>query len=384
MTRTPFAIVGCGYVADFYLRTLVNHPELELSGVFDRDEARAERFAAFHRVHRYASLDELLGDRRVELVANLTNPRSHAQVSRAALEAGKHVYSEKPIATTLSDAQALVALAEERGLSITSAPCSVLGESAQTLWKALRDGRIGTPRLAYAELDDGPVPLRDYASWKSWSGIPWPASDEFEVGCTLEHAGYYLTWLTAFFGPARSITSFAHEVLPDKRVRLTSRAPDFAVAALVFESGLIARLTCALYGVHDHRLRIFGDEGVLSVDECWDYGAPVRLVKRTPLRLRFEKHPPLARLLGLGPRRLALVRKPRFQWKAPGANRMDLSRGIAELALAIRERRPPPMTARWALHVNELVLAMQDPEGLGSPRAIRSTFEPIAPMPWAR
>jgi predicted dehydrogenase len=377
-----FAIVGCGFVADYYLRTLVNHPELELVGVFDRDPERARRFASFHRLHRYGSLEDLLGDDRVELVANLTNPRSHFRVSSAALEAGKHVYSEKPLAMSLVEAERLVDLAERRRLLIASAPCSVLGDTAQTIWKALRDGRIGTPRLAYAEIDDGPIPLLDYRSWKSDSGAPWPAQDEFEVGCTLEHAGYYVTWLTAFFGPALAVHSSAHVLMPDKGLPLDVVAPDFTVGTIEFASGTVARITCSIYGAHDHRLRIYGDAGVLSTAECWDYRSPVYLSRRTSLGLRLEKRPMLARWLGVGPRSLSLVRGPRFRWGGRGANRMDFSRGIADLAEAAKRGRPPRMSARWSLHINEIVLALQSADRVPR-RPIRTTFEPVAAAAWA-
>jgi predicted dehydrogenase len=379
-----FAIVGCGYVADLYLATLVNHPELQLTGVYDRVPERARAFAAFHEVHRYESLEQLLGDPQVELVANLTNPRSHFEISAAALHAGKHVYSEKPLATELDQAERLVALAESRGLLLTSAPCSVLGETAQTLWKALRDGRIGTPRLTYAEIDDGPIPLLGVGSWKSASGAPWPAKDEFEVGCTLEHAGYYLTWLTAFFGPVVRIRAFSHLTVPDKGLPLDVATPDFAVAGLEFRSGMVTRLTCSIFADHDHRLRIFGDQGVLSTDEAWNYGAAVRFAPRTRLALRAFRHPTLAAMVGLGPRRIRAVRGARFRSVRGGSSTMDFCRGVAELAAAVAERRPPRMSASWALHVNELTLAMQHPDELGSPRSVRSTFDPMDPMPWAR
>lgn len=378
-----FGIVGCGYVADYYLATLPNHPVLSLAGVFDRDAARAERFAAHHGVRRFGSLEELLAEPGLSLVANLTNPRSHFEVSRAALEAGKHVYSEKPLATTFEEAERLVELARSRGVLLASAPCTVLGEAAQTLWRALRDGRIGTPRLAYAEMDDGPIPLEDFSSWRSASGAPWPARDEFEVGCTLEHSGYVLGWLTAFFGPARSVTSSAHVVRPEKGVPLAVSTPDFTVSAITFASGTVARLTCGIFASPDRRLRVFGDEGILSVDDTWDFGSPVRLARRTALGLKAEKHPRLASLLGLGPRRLPLVRRPRFRWAGRPANRIDFSRGPAELAAAAEEGRPPALGADWSLHVNELALAIQSPGSQGGPRTLRSGFESLAPMPWA-
>src|SRR5262249_53567701 len=116
------AIVGCGFVADYYVRTLPAHPEIELIGVMDRDAQRAERFARYYSLSRYDSLDELLADPRVEIVINLTNPSSHYEVSKRALLAGKHVYSEKPMAMQLDEANELVELAESRGLQISSAP----------------------------------------------------------------------------------------------------------------------------------------------------------------------------------------------------------------------------------------------------------------------
>src|SRR5690606_4049974 len=131
---------GCGYVADYYVTTLANHPELELVGVADRDPERADRFARHHKLHRFRDYGELLADDRVQLVVNLTNPRAHAEVSRAAIEAGKHVFSEKPLATEWAEAVELVDRAEAAGVRIASAPSTMLGEAAQTLWKLVRDG----------------------------------------------------------------------------------------------------------------------------------------------------------------------------------------------------------------------------------------------------
>jgi predicted dehydrogenase len=377
------AFVGCGYVADFYAKTLPNHPEIELVSVMDRDGARAAKFAAYHGFKAAPSLRAVLDDPRVELVANLTNPSSHYEVSKAALEAGKHVYSEKPLAMDLDQARELVALAAAKKRHVTSAPCSVLGESAQTLWRSLRRGAIGKPRLVLAELDDGPVHLMNPQTWSSDSGAPWPYKDEFEVGCTLEHAGYYITWFVAFFGPARSVTSFSTCLVPDKGVRLDRTTNDFTIGCVEFASGVVARLTCGIYGPHDHSLRVIGDEGILSIADCWDYGSQVYVSKRGKVGLKAEKYPRAAKLVGMGPKSVPFARKPRFGFRARGANRMDFVRGIAEIADAIRERRTPRMSAEFALHVNEIVLAIQNPATMGCPRRMETTFEPMTPMPWS-
>jgi predicted dehydrogenase len=371
------AIVGCGFVADYYLKTLPNHPDLELVGVMDRDPERASRFSAYHSVPAYGSLDELLEDDRVEIVLNLTNPRSHFSVSKACLKAGKHVYSEKPLSMELSEAQELVDLAEQQGLSISSAPCSLLGETAQTLWKALREKQVGQVRVVYAEMDDGLVHRMPYKKWVSESGLPWPYKDEFEVGCTLEHAGYYVTWLVAFFGPAESVTAFSSCLIPDKEtdVPLEVDAPDFSVACIKFASGVVARLTCGIIAPHNHELMIVGDEGILCTDDCWYYRSPVYIRRMINIRRKT--------LISPWKQKYPLVGKasPRFKYR--GSQQMDFSRGVAEMASAITEKRPCRLSARYSLHVNEIVLAIQNALETSSSYKITSTFDPIEPMPWA-
>jgi len=376
------AIVGCGYVADFYMRTLANYPHLEIVGAMDRNPERLSQFAQHHHVRPIGSLDQVLDDPSIEIVVNLTNPESHFAVSRACIERGKHVYSEKPLALELEEAQRLVELAEGRKLYLAAAPCTVLGESAQTLWKALRERQIGVVRLAYAELDEGPIHRTNYREWRSESGAPWPYQSEFATGCTLEHAGYYVTWLTAFFGPAISVNSFAARLVPgkDTDVPPALEAPDFSVACIEFSSGVVARLTCSLFAPPDHSLRVIGDDGVLFVENGWDSGSPVRIQKKTPMIARAERRfPRVTRLLSV--RTYPLARKPTFQHTR--GKLTDFARGIAELAAAISEHRPCRLSARYALHVNEVVLAIQNPQDLGSPRTISSTFEPLEPMPWA-
>lgn len=378
------ALVGCGYVADYYMENFPKYPDVALAGVFDRDEARLEAFTRFHGVKRYPSLAAVLGDTSVGLVVNLTNPSSHFEVSRAALDAGKHVYSEKPLAMRLDDAEELVRIAESKKLVLAGAPCTVLGEAAQTAWKALRDGRIGRPRLAYAEMDDGPLHLMNFKEWRSASGAPWPWEDEFKVGVTLEHAGYYLTWLCAFFGPAKRITSFASLIVPGMG-GVEGGAPDFSVACLEFGDDVVARLTCSLYAPQDRGIRLIGDGGILHVEDAWDFGSGVTLHKRNKLGVKAEHHPKLGKVLpGLRPRSLGLVQKPSFKWRLRNANKIDFARGVAEAARAAEEGRACRLSARFALHVNELALATQHPEALGCPRELKTTFDPMEPMPWAR
>ncbi|GAA0971605.1 Gfo/Idh/MocA family oxidoreductase [Acrocarpospora macrocephala] len=362
MNRVRIAIVGCGYVADFYLATLPNHPFLQLTGAYDRDLRRQREFTGYHQVDGYGSLPDLLADPAVELVVNLTNPSSHAEVTRLALLAGKHVYVEKPLAMTLPEARALVDLAAGRGLLLGSAPCNLLGETAQTLWRALREGVIGTPRLAYAELDAGPIPRLPFETWVSASGAPWPYLDEFRTGCVIEHAGYYLTWLTAFFGPAVEVTAYAAAVVPNPY--LEGAAPDFATACLRFGGGVVARVTSGIIAPGDHSLRIVGDEGVLTVTDCGDYESPVTLT----------------RAAGEAPVPLVRSRGPLHGYD--DVHRMDFACGVADLARAATGETPSHLPVEHALHVLELTLTMAEATG-GTVMRPSTTFAPFPPMPWA-
>ncbi|UCF30273.1 MAG: Gfo/Idh/MocA family oxidoreductase [bacterium] len=390
------AIVGCGNIAPFYVNTLPLHPRLELVGGTDLDEDRARKFSQYYSIRHYRSLDEILADGSIDLVLNLTNPKSHYAVSRACLEAGKHVYSEKPLAMSFAEAEELVTLAEESGLQISSAPSRILGETAQTMWKALRDDAIGTVHLVYAEMDGGLLHQMPYKQWSNEVGVPWPYKDEMEVGCTLEHAAYSIGWLMAFFGPVDTVTAFSHCQIPDKMVDVPLEAdpPDFSVALMKFRSGVLARLTCSWIAPHDKSLRIFGDRGNLCTDDISTPCAPVysertiRFLGKAVIRAWKKKFPlvrpprlPLSNrlaLLTVGPPGSFIKSKLRHLRK-----RVDFCLGIAELEAAIREGRPSRLSAGYCLHHTEVALAIHNALETGGEYRVKTSFEPMDPMPWA-
>ncbi len=351
----------------------------------DIDNARAKKFANFYSLPIYSSIEELLNDDRIDIVVNLTNPKSHFVVSKACLSAGKHVYSEKPLAMRYDHAKQLVELAQSRDLFISAAPCSVLGESAQTLWKAIKNEKVGKVRLVYAEMDEGPIHLMNTGKWISKSGTPFPSKDEYEVGCTLEHAGYLVTWLTAFFGPAKSVTSYCTCLVPDKGVAVDIITPDFSVACIHFTSGVVARLTCSNFAPHDHSLKIIGDTGILSLDEFWNYGNPVRLQKYSNIGLRADKYTFIRnnwlarKIFKLESTKLPFVKNP-DRGHLYNKYYMDFSRGIAELAGAIDAGRSPRLAADFSLHVNEIVLAMQNHSKDQRTYKMESTFHAMEPL----
>ncbi len=364
---TQIALIGAGFVADLYMRSFALYPGLGIAGVHDRDPARLAAFAGHWGLAAHDSLPALLKALRPgALVLNLTNPSEHFAVSQAVLAAGHHVFSEKPMTLRMQEARALVEQAGAAGLHVASAPSSVLGEAAQTLGHALRSGRFGRPLLIYAELDDGFIPQAPTSDWVSESGAPWPAADEFATGCTLEHAGYYIAWLIAHFGPVVRVSA--------STARLTGagEAPDFSTAVLHFAAGPVARLTTSTVAPHNHGLQITTDRGVLKMPRAWDNAAPVRFHRRLTLRRRLLEHP-------LG-RRIRLRGGTHPKVRRFGAAAMNFALGPVEMAEAIAAGRQPRLAGSYALHLTEVTLAAAR-DGV---HEMTTSCEPMEPMPWAR
>jgi predicted dehydrogenase len=366
VTKTRFAIVGCGFVADYYMTTLANHAGLALAGVWDRDPQRLQEFCAYHQIKAYGSLDEVLHDDSVAIIANLTTPESHYEISKAALLAKKHVYSEKPLALNYLEASDLVGFAANRHVTLCSAPANGLSDAHRLVTANL--DRIGTPRLVYAEMEDGPVFREKWQSWKSKSGAKWPGMHEFEVGCTLEHAGYALSWLVSLFGPVAEVTAFSALTFPDKGegsegLRL---AEDFSVGCLLFKSGMVARVTSGFAAPRDRSLTILGDQGSITVRDLWDNRSAVHLeetaqprpfAQRLARRLEsaISRALPFRQIPG---RRLAYPKSSRRRYLPAYPSKIDFMAGVAAQADMIATGEPAAFSGALALHITEIALAL--------------------------
>jgi predicted dehydrogenase len=270
------------------------------------------------------------------------------------------------------------------------------------MWNVVDQGVVGDVRLVYAEFDDNPVYLLSPETWTSRSGAPWPYLHEYEMGCTWEHAGYHLAWMCAIFGPVRRLTAFSKHTMPDKTALPLDPAdtPDFSVAVLDFESGVVGRLTCSIAAPVDHRMRIIGNRGEVCADTYRHYEAPVRLDSFAPFALKarnaasVRRHAALGALFGSGGRKVPLLRTGRGDGSTdeitgfgPKAwlrrmrraefGQQDKCLGLAELADAIATGRPHFPGPEFTLHVTELTLAIQAAGPDGSSYVPTTRFEPL-------
>lgn len=349
MASLGVAVVGCGNIAGPYTHDLMSYPETDLLGVTDVDAAKAEALAAKHAVTAYPDLSALLADDRVQLVVNVSVHHAHYAVTKACLEAGKHVYSEKPLALTYAEARALTDLAARRGLRLGASPFTFLGEAQRAAWQLVRSGRLGTVRLAYAEVNWGRI--------ESWHPAPAPF---YEVGPLYDVGVYPLTLLTALFGPVRRVAAQGR-VLHPHRVGKTGlpfevKTPDCVVVTLDLEGGVFARLTTNFYvsqGTKQRGVELHGDAGSLFLSSWQDPDAQLELA---PFGEPYERVP--------------LDDPPGMAW----------GRGVREMARAMLAGRPHLTTGEQAAHVVEVLEAASESMRAGRPVAVRSSFAPPLPL----
>lgn len=345
------AFVGCGYASDFYGPTLKNYPHVRLVGAYDISKERAESFTREYGGRVFSGLDEILSDPDVRIVVNLAPVAQHYAINRAILSAGKHVYCEKPMATSLAEAQELVELAAARGVFLSSAPSTVFSAAAQTMIHAVRSGAIGRPRLAYGALDMGPLSFMAYRDWRTPRDVPWPYEDEVRNGCVLEHAGYQLTWMTAMLGPVTAMDSHTASAFGDEWDGIVADpAPDFALGVLSFAGGATGRLTLGWAAPADQSLMIVGNQGAISVADVWQATSPVTLRRRVHTSGRDTGY--LAE-----PEQLPFVVDP-LPYRYNDAHDLTVSAGIADLARAVIDGGRPVLSAEFVTHVLDVSLRL--------------------------
>jgi predicted dehydrogenase len=340
-------VIGCGTISHVYLSTINQSPLLKLKGCSGRNaETNAAQAALYGGVAM--SIDELLADPEIDIVANLTPPLVHHEIGRRVLEAGKHLYNEKPLTHSLDEARDLIALAAERGLALGSAPDTWFGRPHQAARRAIDAGLIGKPI-------GGSVVMASHGM-EHWH----PTPEFFYLqggGPMLDVAPYYLTQLVNLLGPIAEVTAFASMPLA---VRTVTSPPgpvreipvDVATSvngALLMENGANIAFTMT-WDVWKHRrstMEIYGSEGsLIGPDANFFVGG----------HLKAEKS-------------VYSVRDGGWQ-DVPGQpdeDEIDMGfapiggprgLGMADMALAIAEGRAPRASAELALHVLEAILAI--------------------------
>jgi predicted dehydrogenase len=356
-SRTGVGIVGCGNISDVYAQKLASLPFVELVACADVMPERAKALAEKHGVPKALSPDALLADDDVAVVVNLTIPAAHYAVSRQAVEAGKSVFSEKPLALTLDEGLALGRAAEAAGVRVGCAPDTFLGAGLQTCRKLIDDGAIGEPVAASGfMLSPGP---------EAWHPSPHTFYQR-GAGPLFDMGPYYLTALVHLLGPARRVTGSARITHAQRPIgseplrgqRIDVEVPTHVSAVIDFTSGPVASLTTS-FDVQTTRLRnieIHGSEGTLSVPDPNTFGGPVTLRRRgesqwTEMPL---SHANAAQSRGLG---------------------------LADMFRGVQAGRPHRASLALSCHVLDLMESIVRASDEGSHALPRTTCERPEPLP---
>jgi predicted dehydrogenase len=339
-------ILGCGHVSDQYLRGCRLFEALELVACADLDVARAEQKAAEHRVPRACSPAELNENADVDLVVNLTPPLAHAEASLAAIAAGKHVWSEKPLAATLEGARSVVESAAAAGVRLGCAPDTFLGGGIQTSIKLIDDGWIGEPVAAVAMVSEHGYEHfhPDVAAFYGPGGGP-----------VLDLGPYYVTALVAMLGPVARATAAGRATFAERRVMVGPRrgqpipvhVPTHVTGALELESGVPVTVLVSwdMWATNLPYIEVYGTEGSLSVPNPDEFGGSPA-VRRAGKEERRQPPPPPGSL-------------PWSPFPLPFREEVGRGLGVADLADAVRAGRPHRASPELAFHVLEVLTALE-------------------------
>lgn len=347
-------IVGCGNIFSAYIKGCAMFRALKVVACADMNREVANAKAAEFGLKAMA-VDELLASPDVDVVVNLTVPKAHADISRRALMAGKHVHSEKPLGISLEEGRELAGLARQKKLRLGCAPDTFLGAGLQTCRKVIQDGWIGRPLAGTAfMMGRGPE------GWHPNPGFFYARGG----GPMLDMGPYYMTALVHLLGPVKSVCAVAAKSFPERiatcapmfGTRLPVEVPTHNSGTLLFESGAVVTV-CISFDVHAHThspIEIYGSEGSLQVPDPNTFGGDVKV-----------------------------FRPDSGAWQPFGFSHgyRDNSRGlgVADMAHALKSGRAHRCSGDLACHVLEIMMAFEQASAEGRTVSIgHSCVQPSA------
>jgi len=356
VAATRIGIIGCGNISAVYFKAGKTLDALDLAACADLNPEAADRRGTEFGV-KAVPVKDLLGDPSIRVVVNLTVPGAHAEVAMAALQAGKDVYSEKPLAVNRADGRKQLDEAKARDLRIGCAPDTFMGVGIQTCRKLIDDGVIGTPVAAAAFLMG-----HGHESWH-------PAPEFYYKpggGPMFDMGPYYLTALVNLLGPIRRVCgstrmTFGERLItsePKKGTKIKVEVPTHIAGVMDFANGAVGTIVTS-FDIWAHRMpciEIYGSEGSLSVPDPNGFDGPVKV--RKPGDNEWQDVPHIA-----GP-----------AWQSRGL-------GVADMVLATAEKRPHRASGELAFHVLDVMQALHEASDSGRYAEMGSTCARPEPVP---
>ena len=364
MSAVGVGIIGVGVISDTYLANLSSFPDVEVLIVgdllLDRAEAQAEKYG----VPAFGSAEDVLAHPGVDLVVNLTIPAVHVEVSRAAIAAGKHVWTEKPLGLDREGAALLLREAEEAGLRVGSAPDTLLGPGFQAARRAIEDGLIGRPLFASTTFQTQGPDL-------------WHPSPAFlfadGAGPLLDMGPYYFSALVSLLGPVDRVAAVGTKAREERQIHTGPNAgttfvvevPSTIQIITAFEQGAQAQSLLSFDSALERHgvVEIHGTEGTIVIPDPNQFTGRIAYVK--PLGvirdgMSFEQ-----------------------EWIEIAHEDVQVGRGLGALDMvrAIAEGRPHVASGELGFHVLDILLSAQESAATGTTVVVESTVAPVPLLP---
>jgi predicted dehydrogenase len=361
MDPVRVGVIGCGAISPAYFSAAAKFPVLSIVSCADLNHDAARNRAREFKIPRAERVEQLLSDPSIEMVLNLTVPRAHAQSSIAAINAGKHVYLEKPLGIDREEGLAIMSAAKAKAVRVGCAPDTVLGAGIQTARKLIDEGAIGRPVA--------------FTAFMMSRGVEhWHPSPEFYYepggGPMFDMGPYYLTALLHLLGPVKRVMGMSSIAIPHRTITSKPKAgkdihvttPDHVFGMMEFENGVVGSLltsfaTRAAQYDGKNPITIFGDKGTIRVPDPNTFDGPVFLA-------RFDE-----------------AGKDEFVEQTPAfTTGYGRSVGLADMASALRQNRPARCDGDVAMAVLDLMQAFLDSSRTGQAIAPTVRFARPAPM----
>jgi len=353
MKKYNVGIIGCGDISFQYLRNardvFMDYFKVTVLGDLVVEKARAR--AAEFGIEKYGTPDLVYEDKDVDIIINLTVPMAHEEVNIKALESGKHVYSEKPLATSREGIKRIMEVAKKCGKRVGCAPDSFMSAPMQTAKKAIEEDWIGAP-LGVSAL----CPMRGNEFWR-------PDCDFFYkkgAGPMLDMAPYYLNVFVSLFGPIDSVCSMQKKTFEQRTIKVAPRRgdkidveiPTHVCSTLRFENGMIGSFTNSfdIWDSKTPKIEVYGEKGSMLIPDPNMYDGEV-LVKR----FRDTEWRPMPQFI-------------EYAKYGRGA-------GVMDMIKSIEADRPHKASAELAYHVTDVILSMDEAAEAKGEKKVESTVE---------
>ena len=357
MKKVKIGFIGCGNISGIYLQNSHTFDILEPVACADMILERAQAQAEKYHIPRVYTVEQMLADPEIEIIVNLTIPNAHYSVAMAALQAGKSVYNEKPLAIQSAEAREMLALAAQKGLRVGCAPDTFMGAGIQTCIKLIEDGVIGDPVAATAFMM-----CHGHESWHPDPEFYYKVGG----GPMFDMGPYYVTALVSMLGPVKRVSGSAQVTFPTRTITsqpkngtvISVDTPTHLSATLDFASGAVGTIVTS-FDVWAHHLpciEVHGSKGSISVPDPNGFGGKVEVW--TTAARKWEDVP------------LVPIRAENSRCI-----------GVADMAYGLRSGRPHRANGEMAAHVLDVFHAVLDSSSASQYVTLSSTCSRPKAMP---